>query len=213
MVFSKYILFTLFSSLSIAATNGVSAISFGVGAKGGINLGNAEIEGHSETENQTGLAMGLLGEFGVTSPVSLQIEPSYIQKGAKFNYDAGILGQVKASGELDYIVIPVLLKAKFGSLKTHAFILAGPSLEINVGAKGNVGVFSETFEENIAPTVWSGDAGAGVAFQLQQFVYLSAEARYSYGFTNAFKEQVGDIESWYSRDIRMMLGITVALFD
>ena len=148
--------------------------------------------------------MGLLGEFGMTTPLSLLIEPSYVQKGAKFNYNAGILGEVKASGELDYIEIPVLLKAKFGSMKTHAFIFAGPSLAINVAAKGNVGVFSDTFEENISPTIWSGDAGAGIAFQLQQFVYLFAEARYTYGFTDAFEEPVGDIGSWYSRDIRMI---------
>jgi Outer membrane protein beta-barrel domain len=213
MGFSKLFPFTIISFFVFAVTNSSSAISFGIGAKGGINLGNAEIEGHDDTDYQTGLAMGLLGEFGITNPYSLVIEPSYVQKGAKFTYDAGILGEVKANGELDYIEIPVLLKAKFGSMKTHAFIFAGPSLGINVAAKGKIGVFSDTFEDNIAPTVWSGDAGAGVAFQLQQFVYLSAEARYSHGFTDALDASVGDIESWYSRDIRMMLGITVALFD
>ena len=127
MAFSKYFLFTLFSCLGFGVTNSFSAISFGGGAKGGINLGSADIEGHFKNEYRTGLAMGLLGEFGMTTPLSLLIEPSYVQKGAKFNYNAGILGEVKASGELDYIEIPVLLKAKFGSMKTHAFIFAGPS--------------------------------------------------------------------------------------
>jgi len=35
-------------------------------------------------------------------------------------------------------------------MQTHVFIFAGQRLGINLAAKGNVGVFSDTFEKNIA---------------------------------------------------------------
>jgi len=188
-------------------------MSLGVGPIGGVNLGNATIEGHSNTSMRTGLAMGVRAELGVTNPYSLMIEPTYVKKGADFTYGGGLLPEIKASGELDYIEIPLLVKAKFGSQQMHLFVFAGPSLDINLNAKGSIGSFSNTFEKEPAPLVFSGDIGGGLAYQLQRFVYLTADARYDYGFSNALKNPVGDIDSWKSRDIRMMLGVLVHLTE
>jgi len=199
--------------LAVAQSFAAAAIPLGLGAVGGVNIGNADIEGHSETDPRIGMAMGLRLEFGVSSPFSLLVEPTYVQKGADFSYDAGLLGEADASGELDYVEIPLLLKAKFGAMKTHLFLFAGPSIGINVAAKGNIESLSDTFEEEVAPVVYSGDVGVGIAFQVQQYVYLSAEGRYSHAFSDALDESVGDIDSWKSRDFRLMAGVMVELFD
>ena len=213
MKFSKYLLATAISATIITPTICMAGLSFGIGPLGGINLGNAAIEGHSNSTVRTGLAMGLRTEFGVTSPYSLLIEPTYVQKGALFNYSAGPFADIKARGELDYIEVPVLIKAKFGAQQVHAFIFAGPSLGINVAAKASIGSFSDTFKKQAVNMVFAGDIGGGGAFQLQRYVYLTADARYSFGFNDALENPVGDIDSWKSRDIRMMLGVLIHLTE
>jgi len=40
-----------------------------------------------------------------------------------------------------------------------------------------------------------------------------ADVRYSHGFTNALDKSVGDIGSWYSRDIRLMAGVLFHLTE
>ncbi|MDB5050719.1 MAG: hypothetical protein JWO30_3790 [Fibrobacteres bacterium] len=180
----------------------VSALSFGVGPIGGMNFGNADVSNHSKTDGRQGLALGIRSEFGVTSPYSLLVEGMYVQKGARFD----VLG-VTTRGDFDYVEIPVLLKAKFGAMKAHAYVFAGPSMGINTNAKGSFGSASSTFKDESESLVFSGDIGGGGAFQVTQYVYLTGDVRYSYGFTNALSDNVGDIDEWKSRDIRAMLGL------
>lgn len=194
----------LLSAILAAAPVAVHALSFGAGPIAGVEFANASIDNHDKTEGRTGLAIGLRTEFGVTSPYSLLIEPTYVQKGASFGAFANI---TTAEGDLDYLEVPVLVKAKFGAMKTHAFVFAGPSFGFNLGAKGKLGDLSGDFKDNAASLAISGDIGAGAGFQLSQFVYFTGDVRYSHGFTNAMDKSVGDIDSWYSRDIRLMAGL------
>ncbi|MEO7425348.1 MAG: porin family protein [Fibrobacteria bacterium] len=179
----------------------VSALSFGIGPIGGMNFANADVEDHSKTDGRQGLALGAQAEFGVTSPFSVVVEPMYVQKGAEFE----VIG-VTTKGEFDYVEIPLLLKAKFGAMKAHAFVFAGPSLDINVSTKGAFGSISGDFEDESESVVYSGQVGGGAAFQILPYVYLSGDVRYSMGFSDALDNSVGDIDSWKSRDIRVMLG-------
>lgn len=180
----------------------VSALSFGVGPIGGMNFGNADVDGQDDTEMRNGLALGMRAEFGVTSPYSLLVEPQYVQKGARFD----VLGAT-IEGDFDYVEIPILLKAKFGAMKTHAFAFAGPSVGINTNTEGKMGSLTGNFEDEAASVVFSGDVGGGAAFQVSEFVYLSADVRYSHGFTNALENPVAGIDDWMSRDIRAMVGL------
>jgi Outer membrane protein beta-barrel domain len=213
MKFLGFLFATAVSAVILNPSISTAGLSFGIGPLGGINLGNAAIEGHSNSTVRTGLAMGLRTEFGVTSPYSLLIEPTYVQKGALFNYAVPPFADIKARGELDYIEIPVLIKAKFGAQQVHAFIFAGPSLGINVASKGSIGSFSDTFKNQAANMVFSGEVGGGGAFQIQRYVYLTADSRYSFAFTDALENPVGDIDSWKSQDIRMMLGVLVHITE
>lgn len=179
-----------------------SAISFGLGPIGGMNFGDAAVDSHDKTTGRQGLALGGRAEFGVTSPYSLLVEGMYVQKGARFD----VLG-VTTRGDFDYVEIPVLLKAKFGAQKGHAFVYAGPSLGINVNTEGKFISFSGDFKDKSASTVISGDVGVGGEFQVIPYVYLSGDVRYSYGFTNALDNSVGDIDSWKSRDVRALVGV------
>jgi hypothetical protein len=198
----------LLSAALLAAPAAVHALSFGAGPVIGAEFSNASIENHDQKDGRTGLAVGLRTEFGVTSPYSLLVEPMYVQKGASF----GAFGNItSAEGDLDYLEIPVLVKAKFGALKAHAFVFAGPSLGFNLNTKGKLGDFSGDFKDQAASLEVSGDVGAGAGFQLRKYVYLTGDVRYSHGFTNALDKSVGDIGSWYSRDIRLLAGVLIHL--
>jgi hypothetical protein len=185
-----------------------AALSVGIGPLGGMNFGNADVDDHSSTDMRNGLALGAQAELGVTNPFSLLIEPMYVQKGAEFK----VLG-ITTKGQFDYIEIPVLAKAKFGAMKAHAFVFAGPSLDINVNTEGELGNVTNTFEDEAETVVFSGQVGGGAAFQIMPFVYVSGDVRYSMGFTDALSSSIGDIDSWKSRDIRAMIGLLFHLTE
>lgn len=196
----------------VALQSSSLALSFGVGPKIGASFAGADVEDNiDDEERRTGIGLGLGAEFGVTSPFSLMVEPMYLQRGARFD----ILGS-RARGDLDYFEIPVLAKAKFGSISTaHAYLFLGPSFGLKVSSEGRYLTFKDEFEEDLASFTFSGDVGAGVAYRLQRYVYLSADARYSHGFTDALENPIagGAIDSWYSRDIRLMAAILFHLTE
>jgi hypothetical protein len=183
-----------------------SAVSVGIGPKGGMNFGDAAVDSHDETEGRQGLAVGGQIEFGASSPISLQVEPMYVQKGARFD----VIG-VTTRGDFDYLEIPILIKAKLGPQAAHLYTFAGPSIGINLNAEGKFGSATGNFEDEAASTVFSGDIGIGGEFQLADRIMLSADIRYSHGFTSALDDAVGDIDDWKSRDIRLMAGLSFNL--
>ena len=183
-----------------------SALTLGIGPKGGMNFGDAAVDSHDETESRQGLAVGGQIEFGAASTISLQVEPMYVQKGARFD----VLGAT-TRGDFDYLEIPVLIKAKLGPANAHLYTFAGPSIGINLNTEGSIGDLEGNFEDEAASTVFSGDIGIGGEFQLADRIMLSADIRYSHGFTSALDESVGDIDDWYSRDIRLMAGLSFNL--
>jgi hypothetical protein len=200
--FFRYLLVTGLLLSPLAA----SALSLGIGPKGGMNFGDAAVDSHDETESRQGLAIGGQIEFGAASTISLQVEPMYVQKGARFD----VIG-VTTRGDFDYLEIPVLIKAKLGPAAAHLYTFAGPSIGINLNTEGHFGDLDGNFEDEAASTVFSGDIGIGGEFQLADRIMLSADVRYSHGFTSALDESVGDIDDWKSRDIRLMAGLSFNL--
>jgi hypothetical protein len=197
----------------LAVPMAAHSLSLGVGPIGGINFGNAAVDNHDETDMRTGLALGGRAEFGVTSPYSLLVEAMYVQKGARFDVSAGPFGSIRAQGDLDYLEIPLLIKAKFGKQGAHAYLFAGPSMGINLNTEGKFGSLSDTFKDEAASLTFSGDIGLGAAFRVQRYVYLTADVRYSHGFSDALDESVGDIDSWKSRDVRALAGVLIHLSE
>jgi hypothetical protein len=196
-------LFLALSCLLLPGAESFAAISFGIGPKVGVNFADASVSNHKDTDHRTGLALGATAEFGVTRPWSLMVEPLYVQRGTRFNVPFS--PQVEAN--LDYLEFPVLVKAKFGQTAKHVYAFAGPSLGINVSAEGSFGSASNSFKDNASAVTWSGEAGAGGAFQIRPYTYLQADLRYTLGFNDALNKTIGDIDSWGARDIRLMVGV------
>jgi outer membrane protein W len=87
-------------------------------------------------------------------------------------------------------------------MKAHAYVFAGPSLGIFLNGEAESG--GETQDADSVKTFnLSGDVGVGGSYQLQEFIYLNADVRYSMGFLNAV--DASDAGSWKNRDIRFQL--------
>jgi hypothetical protein len=193
----------LVAGLSLFSGN-ASALSIGVGPLIGANLGNASVEAGGEdvkTEMLTRMAFGARAEFGVTTPFSVLLEPMYLQRGATTKIDLGAFGTAKADSKLNYLELPVLAKAKFGAMKAHGYVFAGPSLGIFLNGEVESGGETEKIDSGVTTINFAGEVGVGGSYQVQEFIYLNADVRYSMGFNDANDESD---TKWKSRDIRLM---------
>jgi len=194
----------LVAGLSLFSGN-ASAMSFGVGPLLGVNLGNASYEVGGDdvkTSLLTRFAFGARAEFGVTTPFSLLLEPMYLQRGATAKTDIGLGNTIDVDFRMNYLELPILAKAKFGSMKAHGYVFAGPSLGIFLNGEAEAEGHTEK-ADSISTFNLSGDIGVGGSYQLQEFIYLNADVRYSMGFLNA--NDSSDPVKWKNRDIRFQL--------
>jgi hypothetical protein len=145
------------------------------------------------------------------SPIlGLQVEPAYVQKGAKVDMDLSDGGTVKAEATLsaDYFDIPVLLKASFGEGPVKPYLLAGASvaflmgdaeLELDKATVDGVDVTDmipsdeRTQKLETKSTDFILNFGGGVLIPVGQ-VNIFAEAQYNLGLTDVNDEPDDDME-------------------
>jgi hypothetical protein len=107
--------------------------------------------GGSDVEDQKfnlGFTLGMGFNLPVGSgPISIQPELNFIQKGSKTNLD--IFGTTYSSKlKLNYLEVPVLVKATFGST-TKFYFNAGPSIALGLGGKMKVTEGSTSEEADV----------------------------------------------------------------
>jgi hypothetical protein len=118
-------------------TNGVAQVQLGLQA--GANFGNVTqdpTEEGFELNTQTGFLFGGILFYSFSPMWGLQIEPAYVQKGAKFEQSGVEDGNtILAEGAFttNYIDIPVLIKASFGDGPVKPYLVAGASVAFSLG--------------------------------------------------------------------------------
>ncbi|SOD03382.1 Opacity protein [bacterium JGI 053] len=152
-----------------------------------------------------GLTAGGLLNVGITDRVSLQLEPMFIQKGAKVAVEG--IGDVDV--EASYLEVPVLLKVPFGQGRVQPFAMAGPSFGLLLSARQRADFIpreqqdikdeSESFEFGVT-------GGAGVAFPLSPRVQGFAQGRYHHGLVDT---DTAEDESHRSRGWTLVAGVSV----
>lgn len=164
-----------------------------IGIKGGMNIANFTGADY-DTDARTGLTAGLA--VGISLPVlpfGIETGAYYSQKGAEATED-GITGTFK----VDYLEIPVMAKIHMGPPSPiYPYLLVGPYLGFNMNAEteisGGGGSLSGDLDDETKGTEFGGTAGVGLNFNLG-VTKLSAEARYSLGFTSVFEDDFDDGE-------------------
>ena len=200
MVFGLFILIFSIGSNSFAQFS-----RFGIGVKGGLNLANAvtDIE-NAELSYRNVLAIGGVVDIGLNRAVSFQVEPRYIQKGAKVKVKIGGFGEINFIGKFDYFEIPLSLKVRFSENDITPYLFAGPVFSFLNSAKVESGGETQDVKDETKSNEYSLDFGGGVAFRIATDVYLTADVRYSLGLTDIIKSNESN---WKSRDIRLLVGL------
>ena len=202
-----------FAAFALMHQNAKANLDLGLGVKGGINIANANVENANGKEVKTkalnGPVIGGLIEFGAHKPWSLVLEPSYVANGAEFDDFDG-------KTELTYLQIPILAKAKFGQSNMHVYLFAGPNIAFNLSAEGKATVLGFTgswnAEDDIKKMDIAGDVGLGASIRIMPQLHLSGDVRYSHGFMNIIDDSA-TLDSWMSRDVKVLFGLTYHLQD
>lgn len=152
------------------------AQSVKTGARGGINSANFN-GGSDDSGARKGFMIGgfIKMDFPL-SPVSIQPEIYYSQKGAESS-----TGEIK----LEYIEIPILVKLGLtpaGPVIPNIF--AGPYAAFYLNQSSGGGLFPAA-GDNVEEIDYGGTVGAGIDFEAGKSIF-TIDARYSFGLTPVF---------------------------
>lgn len=159
--------------------------------KYGVKVGGsfANVNGvNYDRSARTGFLIGAYADFSLpNSPVVIQPELLYSQKGYKANNVSTFAGSYDITYKLDYLEVPVLAKLSFGnsgSLTPHVY--AGPYLGFNITHKAEAQGKSSNISQNISSTDFGFVGGAGVTVS-----GFDIGARYEAGLSKLVKNSDG----------------------
>jgi hypothetical protein len=157
--------------------------AWALGPLGGANISNADIDGR-EARSVTSWDVGARLQMGVAPILSIMFDPMLVQ--SRTDFDAST---VEGRGDFVSLDVPALLNARINLLNLGIYGFIGPDFVFVTGARGNL----ESQD----------DLAVGVA----PFIDLTADARYTHGFTDLIDGARGDIEHWRNQDVRLNLGV------
>ncbi len=189
--------------LSVLASPTVRSAHAGwaLGPLGGANISNADIDGR-QAKAVTSWDVGARLQMGVAPILSIMFDPMLVQ--SRTDFDAST---VDGRGDFVSLDVPALLNARINLLKLGVYGFIGPDFVFVTGARGNLETQDDLNKDDVNPMVLAGQVGAGLAVGVAPFIDLTADARYTHGFTDLIDGARGDIEHWRSRDVRLNLGI------
>jgi hypothetical protein len=176
---------------------------WGIGPLGGANVSNAAVDGHS-TKSVTGWAVGARLEMGMAPILSLMFDPMLVQTGARFDATDG---SGDGMGRFTSMEIPMLLNAKVRLFNIGVYGFVGPDLVFNTDAGSNHSEQNDLESSAVNPVAFAGQVGAGVSMGVAPSIDITADARYSHGFTDLVDGAKGDVDNWRTRDVRLNLGV------
>ena len=174
-----------------------------LGVIGGLNLASLSFDPDPDgvdLSNRTGFGIGGVLSFGLGETLALQLEPMFLQKGAKAT-GQGITGEteVKAS----YIEVPAMLKFAFGSGEIKPYVMAGPTIGYLLSAKQD----EDDIKDDVKNIDFGLAFGGGVSLPMgNKTVFV--EGRYSLGLTDINDDSDPDADEIKTKGIQIMAGIT-----
>ncbi|MAZ29490.1 MAG: hypothetical protein CL868_20750 [Cytophagaceae bacterium] len=139
------------------------------GVKAGINVSSLSGDVFDDASSRVGAAAGFFATIPVGGNFSFQ--PEFLYSGQGVKPDSGD-NPVNQREELDYLQVPLLLRADFGNFYA------------NLGPQVGIGVWNSFNNEAYKNFDYSGLLGVGMNFTDALF----GEVRYSMGFRDIFEE-------------------------
>jgi len=151
-----------------------------VGARVGVVVTNihGDLPDIASPDSKTGLQAGGFVEYA-PGMLAFAIEPTYVQKGARFPFDSRL--------ELSYLEIPALARVTLPlSSSMKPYFVLGPTFSVAIGAKlkSDAPGFEEMdYGDDLEPLDVGGTIGLGARFG-QGPTLWTIEGRYSTGFND-----------------------------
>ena len=165
-----------------------------IGVVGGLNIANLsgeEPDGDKiDFSSRMAFGAGVVIDIHLTKCLSFRLKPSYLQTGAKQDMSDEI-DNAEAEYKSTYLEIPLLLKYTFNAGDAQPYLLAGPSIGLELDTKveikmGSQGVELQGFENMIKSTNLSLMFGAGLNVPMESMNFF-IEGRYSLGISDIFE--------------------------
>jgi len=189
----KYLVIVLL--VTFIYSNANSQVSLYVAAEGGINIANANITPQPQVNvsSRTGLIIGGMLDIFFTPQIGISTGMRYVMKGFEFPGTLNNGTAVQVTAKANYLEFPVLFKVKFPLTEVKPYLLAGPTLGLNLTSNLDyVGGGQQGSEDNSANTE-SIDFGllfgAGSDFKVANKVSLFVQFGYELGLSNVAKTQ------------------------
>ena len=194
----KHKLLSVALVILLMSSSAFAQMTYKVGIGGGLNISNLSfypgLPYFIEKSSKTNYRYGLLAEFGFMPSFAIQVEPMYVQGGAKFAtqlYD----GTTNLSFKLSYFEIPILLKLKFPNASPITpYVFAGPDIGILKSASSSD---EGDVKKRFTSTDIALDFGAGAGYQVAPIINLIIDARYSTGMFDILKKDGTEYYSDY----------------
>lgn len=168
--------------------------------------------GAVKPSNTTGFFAGVYASLPLSGNISLEPGLYYSQKGYELNGAINLKGveflgaSAKAKLQLQYIDLPVLLKANFGGLQLFAgpqfSYLAHADLRTTAGVLG-INLLNKTIDATSQFNPWDVAVTGGIGYQLMNGVNLTAS--YDYGLSKMDANQ--NVKS-YNNALKLGVGIS-----
>lgn len=179
-------------------------VNFGV--IGGLNLANVSFDPDPDgvdISNRTGFGIGGVLSFGLGETLALQLEPMFLQKGAKAT-GQGITGETELKAS--YIEVPAMLKFAFGSGEIKPYVMAGPTIGYLLSAKQD----ETDIKDDVKSIDFGLTFGGGVSLPMGNNTVF-VEGRYSLGLTDINDDSDPNADKIKTKGIQIMAGITFPL--
>ena len=168
----------------------------GIGVKGGFSYGNVSNRGllPGALRERTGFAVGVaLGSS--SSLLSLGFEGLYAQRGVQSDSAAD-------ERKLDYIDLPIYLKAQVPTPGISPYAYAGPQFSFEVKCRAGSDPCPETDRPKVS---YAAVLGGGLRFG--RTGGMSLEGRYIYGLSDLKLNTVTSSDSYKTRSFLILLGL------
>lgn len=153
-------------SLGLLTNQAQAQVDFGI--RGGVNFATFNNVDDFETESRTGVMAGVYINYQIpNSPISIQPEILYTQKGAMVTVLSDTDTPIQFEYKLNYIAIPVLAKFDYvldGPVTPHVYF--GPYVAFTINAEaqyeGQNGSITADISDKVKNTDFGVVVGAGV---------------------------------------------------
>jgi hypothetical protein len=199
-------LITVLISLLIFCVNYPLNAQINAGITGSVNFSTfeAELGTGEKITGRTLYGIGGVLDFKLTNRLSIQVEPVYIQKGAKLTLQTE-QSDLELTFSSSFIEVPSFLKVKLGDSDVLPYILVGPTFGILINSDIDGESSGLKFSADVKKVTESFDIGlgfgAGVEYPVSTFS-IFVESYYVLGLNNMQKGGTFEISSGpYSQDM------------